>query len=312
TSKMIVDGILHIIHVLEDLNDAEEQAEHPNRTFYRRENAFNLSNDKFIKLFRLPKNNKAPEADYPLLNRDSKLNLENKLLLIKAVVQPQLTYAATAWGHSCKTHLNKLQAVENIALALPGSDVKRPLTDEELLQLMESGVSDIEFMSDEDDNVGDGGSDLGDETGGEDLEMSQIEKDDPSKELDEEIETIIRRFLKGKLIHHLKNGVIQQKKSEKRGTKRKLPSEKDIRVENFIKEHNLTTKKHIVWRQNITYISPQINWHNEIVANATVELPSPMYFFQEYFTADLFRLMAQQIYTRFNKIVNSCLRQLKK
>ncbi|KAJ8911561.1 hypothetical protein NQ315_007942 [Exocentrus adspersus] len=53
---------------------------------------------------------------YPLLCGDSRLNLRNKLLLIKSVIQPQLTYASTAWGHACNTHLKRIQADENIAL----------------------------------------------------------------------------------------------------------------------------------------------------------------------------------------------------
>ncbi|KAJ8914338.1 hypothetical protein NQ315_011326 [Exocentrus adspersus] len=53
---------------------------------------------------------------YPLLCGESRLNLRNKLLLIKSIIQPQLTYASTAWGHACKTHLKRIQAVENIAL----------------------------------------------------------------------------------------------------------------------------------------------------------------------------------------------------
>ncbi|KAJ8919365.1 hypothetical protein NQ315_016457 [Exocentrus adspersus] len=47
---------------------------------------------------------------------ESRLNLRNKLLLIKSIIQPQLIYASTAWGHACKTHLKRIQAVENIAL----------------------------------------------------------------------------------------------------------------------------------------------------------------------------------------------------
>ncbi|KAJ8909866.1 hypothetical protein NQ315_013903 [Exocentrus adspersus] len=53
---------------------------------------------------------------YPLLCGESRVNLRNKLLLMKTVIQPQLTYASTAWGHACKTHLKRIQAVENIAL----------------------------------------------------------------------------------------------------------------------------------------------------------------------------------------------------
>lgn len=41
--------------VLNDLLDAEEQEERPIRKFYRRENPFDLTDNKFIKLFRLSK-----------------------------------------------------------------------------------------------------------------------------------------------------------------------------------------------------------------------------------------------------------------
>ncbi|KAJ8911809.1 hypothetical protein NQ315_014233 [Exocentrus adspersus] len=53
---------------------------------------------------------------YPLLCGECRLSLRNKLLLIKSIIQPQLTYASTAWGHACKTHLKRIQAVKNIAL----------------------------------------------------------------------------------------------------------------------------------------------------------------------------------------------------
>jgi len=36
--------------------------------------------------------------------------------LIKSVLQPHLTYASVALGYPAKSHLKKLQAVENIAL----------------------------------------------------------------------------------------------------------------------------------------------------------------------------------------------------
>uniref|UniRef100_V5GNF3 Putative RNA-directed DNA polymerase from transposon X-element n=1 Tax=Anoplophora glabripennis TaxID=217634 RepID=V5GNF3_ANOGL len=72
---------------------------------------------------------------YPLLCRDSRLCLRNKLTLIRAVLQPQLTYAGTAWGHAAKTHLARVQAVENIALRcatgapwfVRNSDIRRDL-----------------------------------------------------------------------------------------------------------------------------------------------------------------------------------------
>ncbi|KAJ8970979.1 hypothetical protein NQ317_003850 [Molorchus minor] len=53
---------------------------------------------------------------YPMIGRDSQLDLRNKLLLIRQVIQSQLTYAATAWGYAANTYQKKLQAVENVAL----------------------------------------------------------------------------------------------------------------------------------------------------------------------------------------------------
>lgn len=41
--------------ILNDLIDAEEQEDRPVRRFYRRENAFELTDEKFIKTFRLTK-----------------------------------------------------------------------------------------------------------------------------------------------------------------------------------------------------------------------------------------------------------------
>ncbi|KAJ8915573.1 hypothetical protein NQ315_012458 [Exocentrus adspersus] len=53
---------------------------------------------------------------YPLLKGNNTLSLRNKRTLIKVVLQAQLTYASTAWGHAAKSHIKTLQAVENIAL----------------------------------------------------------------------------------------------------------------------------------------------------------------------------------------------------
>jgi len=49
---------------------------------------------------------------YPMTSRTSKLALRNKVTFIKSVLQPHLNYASPA----AKSHLKKLQAVENIAL----------------------------------------------------------------------------------------------------------------------------------------------------------------------------------------------------
>ncbi|KAJ8977115.1 hypothetical protein NQ317_005243, partial [Molorchus minor] len=53
---------------------------------------------------------------YPMIGRHSQLDLRNKLLLIRQVIQSQLTYAATAWGYAASSYQKRLQSVENIAL----------------------------------------------------------------------------------------------------------------------------------------------------------------------------------------------------
>jgi len=53
---------------------------------------------------------------YPVIGRDAKTSVKTKLTLIRTIIQPHLTYASAAWGYAAKTHLKRLQAVENIAL----------------------------------------------------------------------------------------------------------------------------------------------------------------------------------------------------
>lgn len=53
---------------------------------------------------------------YPMVGRQSQLNLRNKLTLIRTVIQPQLTYASVAWGYQAATQMKRIQAVENVAL----------------------------------------------------------------------------------------------------------------------------------------------------------------------------------------------------
>lgn len=59
-------------------------------------------------------------AVYPLLARKSKLSLKNKNLIYeyKMVIRPTITYAAPVWAHAAKTHIKKLQVVQNKCLKL--------------------------------------------------------------------------------------------------------------------------------------------------------------------------------------------------
>lgn len=55
---------------------------------------------------------------YPLLNRNSKLSLENKLLLYKSIIRPILTYGAPVWKFTAKSHFKKLQIIQNKTLKI--------------------------------------------------------------------------------------------------------------------------------------------------------------------------------------------------
>ena len=57
---------------------------------------------------------KCGRALFPLLNRKSKLNRKNKLLLYKMCIRPIMTYGCQVWSTRCaKTYLKKLQIIQN-------------------------------------------------------------------------------------------------------------------------------------------------------------------------------------------------------
>lgn len=55
---------------------------------------------------------------YSLLCKHSKLTLNNKLLLYKAVFRPVLTYASPIWSECAKTNFNHLQKIQNKILKI--------------------------------------------------------------------------------------------------------------------------------------------------------------------------------------------------
>lgn len=50
---------------------------------------------------------------HPLTCRRSKLSIRNKLLIYKAIIRPIMTYSSPAWSHAPRSHINKLQIVQN-------------------------------------------------------------------------------------------------------------------------------------------------------------------------------------------------------
>lgn len=55
---------------------------------------------------------------WPLLSKRSTLNLKNKNLIFKSVIRPTLTYASPIWYNAAKTHLKKLQIIQNKCLKI--------------------------------------------------------------------------------------------------------------------------------------------------------------------------------------------------
>ncbi|GBO46472.1 RNA-directed DNA polymerase from mobile element jockey [Araneus ventricosus] len=54
----------------------------------------------------------------PLIGRKSPLFLKNKVLLFKQILRPILTYASEIWGLAVKTHLKKVQIMQNKILRI--------------------------------------------------------------------------------------------------------------------------------------------------------------------------------------------------
>ncbi|KXJ70828.1 hypothetical protein RP20_CCG022374 [Aedes albopictus] len=50
---------------------------------------------------------------YPIINRRSKVSTTNKLAVYKQVVLPMLVYGSPVWMGCARTHIRKLQVVQN-------------------------------------------------------------------------------------------------------------------------------------------------------------------------------------------------------
>lgn len=66
----------------------------------------------------LEKTHKAVRILYSMLNRKSKLCVENKTLLYKVAIRPIFAYACPIFSSAAKTHINKLQICQNKTLRM--------------------------------------------------------------------------------------------------------------------------------------------------------------------------------------------------
>lgn len=66
----------------------------------------------------IKKTNVAINTLYPLINRKSKLCLQNKLLIYKVAIRPIFTYACPAFTEIAKTHIKRLQVQQNKVLKM--------------------------------------------------------------------------------------------------------------------------------------------------------------------------------------------------
>lgn len=61
---------------------------------------------------------KVLKALWPLISYRSSLNAKNKNLIFKAVIRPSLTFACPLWYKAAKTHIKKLQIIQNKCLKI--------------------------------------------------------------------------------------------------------------------------------------------------------------------------------------------------
>jgi hypothetical protein len=66
----------------------------------------------------IKKTKKAISLIYSLLKKHNKISVRNKLLLYKSYLRPILTYGCPAWANIAKSHLKKIQTVQNKCLRM--------------------------------------------------------------------------------------------------------------------------------------------------------------------------------------------------
>lgn len=181
--------------------------------------------------------------------------------------------------------------MENLPSTSKRKKWERPLTDQELLEyLLKDDDSEILGLSDNDDansiaDLDDVSSELGNEVEIDDIdetvfdtlieEQITTESTDVNPEDDNEV-AIEPQILEEN--RHTENAKIEV------NTKEKLLA--------YCKECNITSKKDVRWKKNVTYVTRPIKWF--IPEQVQVdELPAPIQFFMKYIPDDLFEKMSR-------------------
>lgn len=66
---------------------------------------------------------------YNLLNRRSSLSTKNKMILFKMMIRPILLYAAPIWSNTCKTNIQKLEAMQSKTLRMISKEMPNVTND---------------------------------------------------------------------------------------------------------------------------------------------------------------------------------------
>ncbi|XP_050293853.1 piggyBac transposable element-derived protein 3-like [Anthonomus grandis grandis] len=120
----------------------------------------------------------------------------------------------------------------------------RPLTDKELLDLIEAGLSDIEGLSDGEFNEDDG-FDFDPEAMSDEEEEAEPVPSTPVTQQREETEQLEQAEPKP-----VTNIMAKTPQTSKKSN-----------IEDYLENNGLSKKKDIFWRKNVQYITPPIEWH---------------------------------------------------
>lgn len=157
---------------------------------------------------------------------------------------------------------------------------KRALTEDEILYYLDNDVSDIEFLSDDDDDELQSDEIAREQTNNDILDMiiDQNNEDEVQPEISD-VEDV--ELAEEEILEQIGNGENDKDELKKNQT-------------DFEKNHGLTDKSKIKWIQgeNVEYEARNIQWHSTLSTTPVVDLPPPVDFFTKYIPDQILQQMA--------------------